>query len=1462
MPPVTALKKGAEQAVGAVEKGVEAPESKNLFAKEMQYQVYRMENVLKLKDTKNLRSFVKENSEWYQKPMLMNFLDSYEGKKTNEFIEKAKESSAQERERLLDGIRGVIYKAKKEKFVAEKGPAKAQQEKDKEEERLKGLIEKELSDNELTDIESSMYESLNFPKDKMDFKKVQQYYLKILTGQKALAVHAVNMQQKYNESMKKVQGYYKKYESGWRHYAGIADWGWRSAKNNYGKAKEVLGWLGSKIPFVGKKISKPKPKPPSEEDKINELVKKAAQHFENNMARVKNLQKNLLNRSNELKIGLGTFKGNLREKLKELIARGDWTKAKQMEREMLKETLKKQKEALEESFKKARNQGDEIDKAKQGTGRLSEDLKKKYAAVEGGETNLNKRIQGVLARIKQLETYYGTNDPRVRHMRENVLLPLTQSREKINTAKENTKAQLTDTDKKNQKLDILKADTYIAQTASIEQISKLNLQITSEGRKIDVLKNTRFELHKSLEGMEFAYAAVDEFKDNLGKNLDKMNANNDKTVDALGKQMAGLKKTQVRPPGFGSSLYNTVGIGKWGVYGAAIELPFKYAPRTIGYAVGYLGAKLFGSDVKWKDTEKWNLPGLIEYATGEYDKWLNKGAFKQYLSKNSSGFWKSTAGTFNFTAGAFGMVTGVIRGANAIIFETPKVLDSIELMATDWKYTKEALKGVINYHHLEKGQYGIWAGKTTADIVLLVLTAGSSSAATAGSKAAEAAALSGKVSKFARAFAYTKGFVGEVGRKFAAAPGRAAGRLSEMSEAYFSKFPKGVIGKTGAIVWLPISPVYRVGKFGVDVLRGIVRGKGLQYVYETKLSRIVGTGRSVANPAEFSKLERLREKVFKTAGLDKYQTRDMIEIIDNSNIKNLFERLKNRDELINLSSEELGILHQGLGELMYKPGTGLFARTHLETLRNSLGRYLNGRVKAEALEQTLNFRRAHVELLEQQPSTLRGIYELKGQIEQRIIEYNDKIAKLEARIKKMDPARTKLIAHGRSKIEQLKADKLALSAKYKQLSYGEILKGKHTQILTAAKDKVSDFIQTLKGKSKAQAAFEVGKFVTMPVWMPYKYAGRIIKHYYELYTKPDAAKATKALEDALAQKGAPKLGSTAEAQVNLKAFSDSSMLINSLLKKGMIREAVKLYQSARIYGNSLKPPVPFAALDRSFLGHLHRVAPATVNYISKNLDLTDPDTINGLPERITINTNEWKKMTAEHASMLARMSENVKIGGSFVKHENAKEPEKSKLRKAYDTTKSTAIRAGRTISRGAERAYEKSKATANKILASISLPGWMSVKTAKDTAGYIAEKAKQVAGKVKETISPQTEINLSGATTASLEALSQANKAVDKSIEEGNLRKAIEKYHEARLLGAQLTGKAQMALDWDRSFLEYIHKVVPESKKHIKDISDLRRLDKISQLPEKLGVDRAAYTQAKARLDADVKKLSNTYLKQ
>ncbi len=1211
MNPKTALKKGVESAAKQVPEAKEQVKEKaakrSMFAKEMQYQVYRIENVLKIKDAKTLRKFVKENSKWYKNATLTNFFKSYEAKKTNEFIEKAKQKTGREREKLLMGIREIVYKAKKEKYAAKKGAEKVRKERDKETEKLKSLIEKDLNEQEIIDIETSMYDPLEFPKDKMDFNKIQQYYLKILTGQKVLAVHAKGMQEKYQGSMKKAQKFQEKYKSGWRKYAGIADWGYRKAKGIWGSIKSV--WSDDE-------------KPPSQSDKINSLMKKTAKEYENRMARVKNLKDNLQNRSNEMKIGLGTFKTNLREKLKTLISRGEWTKAKQKEREFLKEKLKQQKQRMEDSLTKARSQGEQIDNAKQGTLNLSRALQKKYAGIESGEKNLNGRIKAVLARVKKLENYYGSDDPRVRHIRENVLLPLMQAREKISTSKENTEVKITNVDKKNQKLDMLKADTYLAATSSVDQISKLDLQISSEGKKIDVLKNKRFELHKLLEEMEFAYAAVDEFKGNVGKNLDKMNKNNDKTVEALNKQLNALNKTKVSPPGLGSSLYNTVLIGKLGFYGAVVELPFKYTPRAIGYAF----AKLFGSDAEWDDTKNWTLPGLIEGVTSKYDEWLDKGGIKQHLSEDSSSFTKLIAEIGNFGAGVVGMANGVVRGMNALIFETPRTLDSIGKIITDWQYTKEAGKAVINYHHWEKGDYGIAGGKTAGDILLLVLTAGASAG---GQAAAKTAAVAGRTSRLARALAYTKGFVLEGGRKLATAPYRIVKSVKR-------------IGVTG-IAKAPFVLTYRGGRYVFDVTRGVVTGKGMTYAYKTRLSRIVGKEGSVIAPAEGSKLARLIDDTDDIAKSAKFEQGKVGKLIENSDMKNLFDKVR-ESGVKGLSMDELGQLYQGMGKLMYGKRTGLIARTRIEGFRSRLGKYMKTRAKAEGYERYLNRAGGDIDLLKQNPTTLAGVRTLKTRIRERILDIDDEIPKLERRIARLEKDATGKAAklHWSKKLQRIKKETPLLQAKYRQLSYKAILKNRPVALYNAAKEKAAKLAESFKGKSKAEIAKQLAKTVTAPVWLPYKYGAKLIQRYYRFYTKPDKAGAIKTLK----QKGILKEGSDADMLVNYKALSDSSTQINKLVKSGKVREAVELYQTARIHANGAG--IPFAAIDRSFMGHLHRVAPPTANYISKVTDLIDPRVINGLPEKLKINSAAWKKESEKHAGLLSKMKQNTKIGKKFI----------------------------------------------------------------------------------------------------------------------------------------------------------------------------------------------------------------------
>jgi hypothetical protein len=47
--------------------------------------------------------------------------------------------------------------------------------------------------------------------------------------------------------------------------------------------------------------------------------------------------------------------------------------------------------------------------------------------------------------------------------------------------------------------------------------------------------------------------------------------------------------------------------------------------------------------------------------------------------------------------------------------------------------------------------------------------------------------------------------------------------------------------------------------------------------------------------------------------------------------------------------------------------------------------------------------------------------------------------------------------------------------------------------------------------------------------------------------------------------------------------------------------------------------------------------------MSRVADLTDPQVINGLPEKLKINARAWKKESQKHAELLSKMKQNTKI---------------------------------------------------------------------------------------------------------------------------------------------------------------------------------------------------------------------------
>ena len=268
-----ALPKTAEQFKG--------PE--NVFAQEVYYQAYRLQNVVRWQSPEALQRVIKQNPELIFKPMLFDFFEAYKNGKMGAYIEKAKKQSTAEREKLLSGIRQVIYKAKVEEVKEERKKVPPKKE-NKEEKNLETMLSKTLNDAELRKIESDTSKPFIAEGAHMDLNKVQTYYTTIILGQKALGSYAEEFQENYNNAIKKLKEHQDSYTSGWKHYAGIADWGWRKVKGAWGWGKEKLGYGASK----------------SNSDKINELVSQAKIQCKSNLERVKALKENLANRSKEL----------------------------------------------------------------------------------------------------------------------------------------------------------------------------------------------------------------------------------------------------------------------------------------------------------------------------------------------------------------------------------------------------------------------------------------------------------------------------------------------------------------------------------------------------------------------------------------------------------------------------------------------------------------------------------------------------------------------------------------------------------------------------------------------------------------------------------------------------------------------------------------------------------------------------------------------------------------------------------------------------------------------------------------------------------------------------------------------------------------------------------------------------------------------------------------------------------
>jgi len=719
----------------------ESQKSRDVFAQEMHFQCYRIENLFKTTDKNTVMEAINREPSLVTEPLLSRFLAEYKADRTNQFIEEAKGKTEAEREKLLEGIRRVLYKAKAMQKEAEvkakvetEEEKKAKEEAEKEAKNFEAMMKKDLTEGDLNNIETDLSKPLDTNKGQLDMAKVHLQYKTIIMGQKALGTYAVTFQKKAEEADKLMKSLESK----------------KSAPRRFlRKHLGIVDWLGRKIAsgarYVGISDSKP------DTDAINEKLKPIKKYFAQNIDRVKKLRFNIDNRAKEIKDGLGVYRGDIRERLKELIGRADWTNAMKIQKEENKKQIEIKKKELQLSLQKAKEQGDEIDDAKKNTTGLGAKLKLQTERIQGGESALDDRIKAVQERLKKLEDMYGKEDPRVLDMRKDVLIPLLEGKDTMAKVKNGTKTKLSETEERNQKLDLVKSNVYLQETQAVADIEKLELASQLEDNKIELLSKQRVELGNLIEGTEHAYSAIDQFKESVSKNLDKMTKDNGKYVDGLDKQNKVIQSLKSEEPGIGTSLLKDTFIVLW--VGTAVEYGINKLP---GYAACWLNGKGYDKEM----AERWSFTGMFSRGLGDLNsrasKWFDKDGFYQY--KPDNWFTKGLSTVGNTILGVGGSILAAGNGLSQLFHQPTKTLDSMGEVFSDWGKFKGLLKEAFHITDYEKGRYSIGVGRTGGDIIMLFFSGGTS----AGSAAASALANAGK---FGKAFAYSKAFVGEIGRE-------------------------------------------------------------------------------------------------------------------------------------------------------------------------------------------------------------------------------------------------------------------------------------------------------------------------------------------------------------------------------------------------------------------------------------------------------------------------------------------------------------------------------------------------------------------------------------------------------------------------------------------------------------------------------------------------------------------------
>ena len=732
------------------------------------------------------------------------------------------------------------------------------------------------------------------------------------------------------------------------------------------------------------------------------------------------------------------------------------------------------------------------------------------------------------------------------------------------------------------------------------------------------------ELQKLLEGMETAYVAVSEFKSSVGKNLDKMVEGNKKVVTGLGKQYDVLGKIKASEPGLLTSLYNTVGIGQFGILGLG-ELAFQHPTRFIGWA-GKNIYNLFsgGEYFEYSKTKKWHIGAGVNWLYEKYDKYVY-GGLKRLNKGTDNWFLKGFTTNLVFGAGVLKAGFGLVNGVVTLVVDTETVVKSLDLILSDWGEFKRMLKGVVHYDEWSESAAGA-AGQTAGDLIIMFFTAGAGK----GASAAKTAAAIGKSSKLAYAAAFSKEIL----------------RQSINTVIKAVKFPFSALGalKSGIAGLLKKTLAFAKGSF---------KGESLSQVKAVSQEIIERNMASVGGD-----ISKMAERLLKSKAVMSEPVKDLLKKVGDKGVKGL-------------TRAELGILQKGLAkELSRIPGWR--ASNLVERLGSATGKYsrlvtkmekLTGKVVGTADAVTVvpkvDLSDVAKQVLEGGPQGALATLALKRRLgkylESLFRKRQSLVENLKTLKKTIDDLKVKIAKNKGKKysnhVEEYLKKQLSDALAKKETMRQEIravskefvtLKSKLTELrvfryenlkagVSNVYKKVIASIKNIKlkppelVKTVASRIIEIAKW---PVWLPTMYARVLYK------MNPARARAI------LSKRGL-EFGKRVDEVTGIVALGEVSKRINKALLRGRIKEALKLYYGSRSLAKEVG--IAFNVMDRSFLGYLHKVAPITVKKINDVKQLQDLSFIDSLPEKIPVKASVMKQFEARAEKELAELIKSKSI---------------------------------------------------------------------------------------------------------------------------------------------------------------------------------------------------------------------------